>query len=104
MQAIAHNALTEFEESIDSQQVLCARLAKLADELCAARGEPAKLSWADCFRPGHDEQIRAADRTLEHPESTLRSILLQHSSRSVRSDASLFSSFKDKFRRLLAPG
>jgi indole-3-glycerol phosphate synthase len=34
MQAIAHNQLSELEESIASQQVLSARLSELANELC----------------------------------------------------------------------
>ena len=35
MQAIAHNALAEFEESIANQQSLCFRLGELANDISA---------------------------------------------------------------------
>ena len=38
MQAIASNALSELEESIDSQQMLSARLGELADDYVRSTG------------------------------------------------------------------
>ena len=58
MQAIARNALADFEESIDSQQVLSARLARLADDLSAPlQAQPA------IGRPGMDEDIMRQIKT-----------------------------------------
>jgi hypothetical protein len=101
MQAIARNALTDFEESIDSQQVLSARLARLADDLCVPlEAQPA------IARPQMDEdmmrQIRAADDTLQQLNRRYAA-LLQHSSRSVALMASFFSSFQGQFQEASGP-
>src|ERR1035441_8052173 len=96
MQAIARNALREFEESIDSQQVLSARLARLADDLCAPLVAKRAIAPAtideDLMR-----QIRTADETLQRLNQRYAA-LLQHSSRSVALMASLFSSFQGQFQ------
>lgn len=101
MQAIARNALLEFEESIDNQQVLSARLAKLADELCAPlEAQPAIAPVAmdeDMMR-----QIRTADETLQQLNRRYAA-LLQHSSRSVALMASLFSSFQGQIQEASGP-
>jgi predicted translin family RNA/ssDNA-binding protein len=101
MQAIARNALPEFEESIDSQQVLSVRLAKLADDLCAPLQAKAVIARAaideDMMR-----QIRSADETLQRLNERYAA-LLQHSSRSVALMASLFSSFQGQFQEASSP-
>jgi hypothetical protein len=101
MQAIAGNALPDFEESIDTQQVLSARLAKLADELCA----PLEATPA-IARAAMDEdtmrQIRTADETLQQLNRRYAA-LLQHSSRSVALMTSLFSSFQGQIQEASGP-
>jgi predicted translin family RNA/ssDNA-binding protein len=101
MQAIARNALPEFEESIDSQQVLSARLARLADDLCAPLQAKTVIARAaideDMMR-----QIRSADETLQRLNQRYTA-LLQHSSRSVALMASLFSSFQGQFQEASGP-
>ena len=63
MQAIARNALREFEESIDSQQVLSARLARLADDLCAPLvAKPDDCRGARDFRCGRSSSVRRIGR------------------------------------------
>jgi hypothetical protein len=101
MQAIARNALPDFEESIDSQQELSARLAKLADELCVPLQAKPVIARAaideDMMR-----QIRTADETLQRLNQRYAA-LLQHSSRSVALMASLFSSFHGQFQEASGP-
>jgi hypothetical protein len=101
MQAIARNALQEFEESIDSQQVLSARLATLAGDLCRPLEAKAVIT-----RVSIDEdmmrQIRTADETLQRLNQRYAA-LLQHSSRSVALMASLFSSFQGQFQEASGP-
>jgi len=102
MQAIAHNALSELEESVDSQQVLSARLGKLADDLCVPlEAEPA------ISMPYIDEdlrhQIRDASDTLQKLNHRYAA-LLKHSSRSIALMASLFSSFQGQFQEASGPG
>jgi hypothetical protein len=101
MQAIARNALSEFEESIDSQQILSARLSKLADDLCVPLQANPAISRASI----DDDlmcQIRAADDTLQ--KLNLRyAALLKLSSRSVALMASLFSSFQGQFQEASGP-
>jgi hypothetical protein len=101
MQAIAHNALPEFEESVDGQRVLSARLAKLADDLCRPLEAKAVITRAsideDMMR-----QIRTADETLQRLNERYAA-LLQHSSRSVALMASLFSSFQGQFQEASGP-
>jgi hypothetical protein len=96
MQAIAGNALTDFEESIDKQQLLSARLAGLADDLCVPlETQPAiaRVSIDDDML----RQIRAADDTLQSLNRRYAA-LLQHSSRSIALMASLFSSFQGQIQ------
>jgi hypothetical protein len=101
MQAIAHNALPDFEESIDSQQVLSARLATLADDLCVPLEAQPAIARAtideDMMR-----QIRTADETLQSLNQRYAA-LLQHSSRSVALMTSLFSSFQGQFQEASGP-
>lgn len=101
MQSIARNTLLELEESIDSQQVLSARLARLADDLCVPlQGKPVITRAAideDMMR-----QIRASDETLQRLNHRYAA-LLQHSSRSVGLMASLFSSFQGQFQEASGP-
>jgi hypothetical protein len=101
MRAIARNALPEFEESIESQQVLSARLARLADDLCVPLEAKTAIARAaideDMMR-----QIRTADETLQRLNQRYAA-LLQHSSRSVALMASLFSSFQGQFQEASGP-
>jgi hypothetical protein len=101
MQAIARNALPEFEESVDSQQILGARLAKLADELCEPLEAKAPIVQAvideDIMR-----QIRSADQTLQQLNRRYAA-LLQHSSRSLAGMVSLFSSFQGQIQEASSP-
>jgi hypothetical protein len=98
MQAIAGNDLPGFEESIDSQQVLSARLAALAEDLCVPLRPQPSLG-----RPSMDEamlqQIRSADETLQSLNRRYAA-LLQHSSRSIALMASLFSSFQGQIQEV----
>jgi hypothetical protein len=101
MQAIAHNALADFEESIDSQQVLGARLARLADELSAPlRAQPA------IGAAGMDEdmmrQIKIAGDTLQALNRRYAA-LIQHSSRSVALMTSFFRSFHGQIQEASGP-
>jgi CTP-dependent riboflavin kinase len=96
MQAIAHNSLPDFEESIGSQQVLSARLAELADELCAPlKAKPTIIPAAIDEDMMH--QIRTADGTLQRLNQRYAA-LLQHSSRSITLMTSLFSSFQGQLQ------
>ncbi len=101
MQAIARNALSDFEESIDSQQILTARLAKLADDLSAPLAAQPAIARAtmdeDIMR-----QIRTADDTLQQLNRRYAA-LLQHSSRSVALMTSFFSSFHGQFQEASGP-
>jgi hypothetical protein len=101
MQAIAHNALPEFEDSIDNQQVLSARLATLADDLCAPLEAKAAIARA-MIDDDMMHQIRSANETLQRLNQSYAA-LLQHSSRSVALMASLFSSFQGKFQEASGP-
>jgi hypothetical protein len=103
MQAIADNALSEFEESVANQQLLSARLGTLANDLCV----PLK-SNAVVAQPGaniDDElmgQIRGAMAALQNLNRRYAA-LLQHSSRSVAVMASLFNSFQGQFQEASGP-
>ena len=101
MQAIAHNALSDFEESIDNQQVLSARLARLADDLSA----PLQTQSAIVRAPMDEDmtrQIRSAGDTLQRLNRSYAA-LLQHSSRSVALMTSFFSSFQGQFQEASGP-
>ena len=101
MQAIARNALPDFEESIDSQQVLSARLARLAEELCAPLNARTSIASAAMDKDMMRE-IRSADETLQGLNQRYAA-LLQHSSRSIALMASLFSSFQGQFQEASGP-
>jgi flagellar biosynthesis/type III secretory pathway chaperone len=101
MQAIARNALPELEESIDSQQVLSARLNELADDLCVPLQADATISQAS-LDDEMKQQIRSASQTLQRLNQRYAA-LLRHSSRSVAQMASLFSSFQGKFQEASGP-
>jgi hypothetical protein len=101
MEAIAHNALPELEDSIDNQQVLSARLSAQADDLCVPLRASSGISQASL-----DEdmklQIRSANQTLQRLNQRYAA-LLQHSSRSVAMMASLFSSFQGQLQEASGP-
>jgi hypothetical protein len=96
MQAIAGNALTDLEESIDNQQVLSARLAKLADDLCVPLETRPAMAVAN-IDEDMARQIRAADDTLQRLNRQYAA-LLQHSTRSIALMASLVSSFQGQIQ------
>jgi UV DNA damage repair endonuclease len=101
MQAIAHNALSDFEDSIDSQQVLGARLARLADELSV----PLQAQAAIVQAPVEEyimRQIKTAGDTLQQLNRRY-SALLQHSSRCVALMTSFFSSFHGQIQEASGP-
>jgi UV DNA damage repair endonuclease len=101
MQAIAHNALSDFEESIDTQQVLSARLARLAGDLSAPLQKQPVIARAtvdeDIMR-----QIRTVGETLQQLNRRYAA-LLQHSSRSVALMTSFFRSFQGQFQEASGP-
>jgi hypothetical protein len=101
MQAIASNALPDLEESIDSQRALSARLARLADDLCAPLESKPVITRAN-IDEDMMSQIRTADETLQRLNQRYAA-LLQHSSRSVALMASLFSSFQGQFQEASGP-
>jgi DNA-binding HxlR family transcriptional regulator len=101
MQAIAHNELSELEESVDSQQILSARLGELANDMCVPlETEPA------IPLPSLDEdlrhQIRSASDALQQLNHRYAA-LLRHSSRSLARMTSLFSSFQGQFQEASGP-
>jgi len=101
MQAIAHNNLSELEESIESQQVLSARLGELADDMCVPLEADSAIPSASLEDDlGH--QIRSASDTLQKLNRRYAD-LLKHSSRSVAMMASLFSSFQGQFQEASGP-
>ena len=101
MQAIAHNALPELEESIANQQALSARLGELATDLCVPlEAAPAIAS------PGIDDRLKLQIRDANGKLQILNrryAALLQHSSRSVAMMASLFSSFTGQIQEASGP-
>jgi uncharacterized phage infection (PIP) family protein YhgE len=108
MQAIASNALPDFEESIDNQQLLSARLSALANDLAKdleTLGVPLQKKPA-IAQAAIDEdmaqQIRAADDTLQRLNRRYAA-LLQHSSRSVALMSQLFSSFQGQIQEASGP-
>jgi hypothetical protein len=101
MQAIACNSLSELEESIDGQQVLCARLNKLADDMCVPLEAGPAISLP-CIDEDLGLQIRSAAGTLQKLNRQYAA-LLRHSSRSVARMASLFSSFQGQFQEASGP-
>jgi len=101
MQAIAHNELSELEESVDSQQILSARLGELANDMCV----PLEAGPAIPL-PSLDEdlrhQIRSASDALQQLNHRYAA-LLRHSSRSLARMTSLFSSFQGQFQEASGP-
>jgi len=101
MQAIAHNALPDLEESVASQQVLSARLLVLADEI-----SPSLKTNSATSATGIDEdmlqQVQAAGAALQKLNRRYAA-LLQHSSRSIALMASLFSSYKGQLKEASGP-
>jgi hypothetical protein len=101
MQAIARNALSDFEESIDNQQVLSARLARLADDLSVSLQSQPAIARAT-MDEDMTRQIRSAGDTLQQLNRRYAA-LLQHSSRSVALMTSFFSSFHGQFQEASGP-
>ena len=101
MQAIARNALAEFEESIANQQAICSRLGVLVNDLST----PLDVQTTEIdstFDRDMKSQIQAASGTLQKLNYRYAA-LLQHSSRSVELMTSLFSSFKGQFQEASGP-
>jgi hypothetical protein len=89
------------EESIESQQVLSARLGELADDMCVPLEADSAIPSASLEDDlGH--QIRSASDTLQKLNHRYAD-LLKHSSRSVAMMASLFSSFQGQFQEASGP-
>ena len=101
MQAIAHNALPDLEESVATQQMLSSRLAVLVNEIC-----PPPEPDSQALQPRIDDtvanQIRTASDSL-HVLNQRCGALLQHSSRSVALMVSLFSSFRGQLQEASGP-
>ena len=101
MQAIAHNALPDLEESVASQQIMSARLLVLADEISPSLKSNPAVSPA-----GLDakmmQQVRVAGDALQNLNRRYAELLL-HSSRSVALMASLFNSYKGQFKEASGP-
>jgi hypothetical protein len=101
MQAIAHNALPDLEESVASQQIMSARLVALANEISPPLNSNSAASPA-----GLDaemmQQVRVAGDSLQNLNRRYAA-LLQHSSRSVALMASLFNSYKGHFKEASGP-
>jgi hypothetical protein len=102
MQAIARNALAEFEESLANQQSICSRLGELVHDLSAPL-EVQSTAIDTAFDRDMTSQVQAASGTLQKLNYRY-AVLLQHSSRSVELMASLFSSFKGQFQEASGPG
>jgi hypothetical protein len=109
MQAIAHNALPDLEESVASQQIMSARLLVLADEISPSlKSNPAASSAGvdPYLDPYLDEdmmhQVLAAGDSLQKLNRRYAA-LLQHASRSVALMASLFNSYKGQIKEASGP-
>jgi hypothetical protein len=101
MQAIAHNALPDLEESVASQQIMSARLLVLANEISPTTNSNPAVSPAGLGREMM-QQVRVAGDALQNLNRRYAA-LLQHSSRSVALMASLFSSYKGQFKEASGP-
>ena len=106
MRAIAHNALPDLEESVESQQRISARLVALAGELSAPlESGPIAASPAASPNKIDDDmmqQVRVAGDALQALNRRYAA-LLEHSSRSVALMTSLFNSFQGKFKEASGP-
>jgi hypothetical protein len=96
MDAIAKNALSDFEESITNQRSMADSLTELAKDL----GLPAQGSLTDSLHgdPEMAARIQAADRHLQALNKRY-SALLRHSGRSVEQMLLLFKSLKGYYRQ-----
>jgi hypothetical protein len=101
MQAIAHNALPDLEESVASQQIMSARLVVLADEISPSLKSNPAVSSAG-LGPEMMQQVRVAGDALQNLNRRYAA-LLQHSSRSVALMASLFNSYEGQFKEASGP-
>ena len=101
MQAIAHNALPDLEESVASQQIMSARLLVLADEISPSLKSNPAISPAGADADMMQQVLVAGDTLQKH--NRRYAALLQHSSRSVALMASLFSSYKGQFKEASGP-
>lgn len=94
MRAIAHNNLSELEESIASQEDLSIRLTALAQD---RRGAAPQLASAGASDGDFRQEVQAAAGELQ--KLNLRySMLIEHSSRSAAQMAALFSSLRGQFQ------
>jgi hypothetical protein len=100
MQAIAHNSLSELEDSVANQQALSARLLELGHDA----NNRFKKDAAGPVQVDADlmDQVRNASERLQSLNRSY-SMLLQHSSRSVGLMVSLFSSFTGQIREGSGP-
>ena len=101
MDAISHNALSDFEESVANQAALSAQLCHLAEDLSASTGSsPAapESVVGDEFM----QEITAANNTLQILNRRY-SALLKLSSHSAALMISFFSSFKGQFQEGSGP-
>jgi hypothetical protein len=101
MQAIANNALPQFEESIATQQLLSARLVVLADELSVPLNEDSDAKPAP-ITDGLMQQIFIAGDSLQRLNRNYAA-LLHHSSRSTAQMVSLFASARGQFQEASGP-
>jgi hypothetical protein len=101
MQAIAHNSLSELEESVANQQILSGRLGELVQELCVPL-ESAQYPSQTTVGNDQMRQIRTASDTLQSLNRQYAA-LLKHSSRSIALMASLFNSCKGQFQEASGP-
>jgi hypothetical protein len=101
MQAIAHNALPDLEESVATQQMLSSRLAMLVNEICPPL-EPNSPAPQARIDDTVANQIRNASDSLQVLNQRYGA-LLQHSSRSVALMVSLFSSFRGQLQEASGP-
>lgn len=101
MQAIAENALTQFEESVAVQQILSARLVELADQISVplnTDSAPPSTSIDEDLK----RQILIAGDSLQKLNRGYAA-LLQHSSRSTALMVSLFASVRGQFQEASGP-
>jgi hypothetical protein len=101
MQAIAHNALPDLEESVTSQQIMSARLLVLADEISPSLKSNSAVSAA-AVDEEMKHQVLVAGDALQRLNRRYAA-LLQHSSRSVALMASLFNSYQGQFKEASGP-
>ena len=101
MQAIAHNALPDLEESVTSQQIMSARLLVLADEISPSLKSNSAVSAA-AVDEEMKHQVLVAGDALQRLNRRYAA-LLQHSGRSVALMASLFNSYQGQFKEASGP-